>query len=264
MIKIKIDKPITKMDAGFQSLDRNSEIPLHSQLRQILLNKIERGEWAEGQLISREVDLMQEYGLSRYTVRQTLEALTQAGYLIRTKGRGTVVNLPKVEQDLSRFYSFARDMSAKGLEPTSRVLSLEEVMPDQETAQLLTLEGKGKVYHLRRLRLAGGEPLILESSYLSFSKTVELARHDWQILPLYNVLDYYYGIKVERAEEFLEPVILAPEEAELLGVAPGNPAFRVERHTYDSEGRLFERRVSLVRGDRYRFHVELPKVDLAS
>lgn len=52
--------------------------------------------------------------------------------------------------------------------------------------------------------------------YLSFSKTVELARHDWQTLLLYNVLDYYYGIKVERAEDFLEPLILAPEEAELL------------------------------------------------
>lgn len=256
------EKIIVESDSASQSLDRNSEIPLHSQLRQILLAKIEQGEWAAGELIPREVDLMQEYGLSRYTVRQTLEALTQAGYLLRTKGRGTIVNHPKVEQDLSRFYSFVRDMTAKGLEPTSQVLSLEEIVPDQETAQILAVRREKKVYHLRRLRLADGEPLILESSYLSFSKSVELAKHNWQILPLYNVLDYYYGVKVERAEEFLEPVVLGAEEAELLDVPPGTPAFRVERHTYDSTGQIFERRVSLVRGDRYRFHVELPKPEL--
>jgi GntR family transcriptional regulator len=106
-------------------IDRKSELPLHRQLRQILLSKIERREWLPGDIIPREIDLTEEYGLSRYTVRQALDDLVQAGYLIRTKKRGTVVSQPKVEQNLSRFYSFARDMAAKGLEPTSRILRLE-------------------------------------------------------------------------------------------------------------------------------------------
>jgi GntR family transcriptional regulator len=247
-------------------IDRNSQLPLHRQLRQILLSKIEGHEWLPGDIIPREIDLTEEYGLSRYTVRQALDDLVQAGYLIRTKKRGTVVSQPKVEQNLSQFYSFARDMAAKGLEPTSRILRLEEIIPDEETAQLFKLENTPQaiVYHLRRLRLANAEPLVIESSYLAFTTPVDLHEHDWRVMPLYNVLESYYGIKVERAEEFLEPVNLEAEAAHLLQAPLGLPAFRVERLTYDNTGRLFERRISLIRGDRYRFHVQLPKLELVN
>jgi len=251
-----------------QLLDRKSNLPLHHQLRQILLSKIERGEWQLGQTIPREIDLMEEYGLSRYTVRQALEGLSGTGYLVRTKGRGTVVSRPKVEQNLSHFYSFARDMSAKGLEPTSRILLLEEIIPNGETASILNLPvleaglAPPRVQHLRRLRQVNGEPLLIESSYLYFGRPVELAKHDWRFLAIYNVLESYYDIIVERAEEFLELINLELEEANLLAVPVGTAAFRVERHTYDIQGRIFERRVSLIRGDRYRFRVELPKIEL--
>jgi GntR family transcriptional regulator len=253
---------MTKITRESERLKRDSDIPLHRQLQQILLAEIEAGKWMVGQLIPREVDLMEEYGLSRYTVRQALEGLEQVGYLDRTKKKGSVVARPKVEQNLSHFYSFALDMAAQGLEPTSRVLSLEEIIPDEETALLLQSKLKNKVYHLRRLRMVNDEPLLIESSYVSFEKPIDLGKHDWHVLPLYYVLETYYGIKVERAEEFLEPVNLEPCEAEILGVSANAPAFRVERHTFDKQGHLFERRISLIRGDRYRFKVTLAKVEL--
>ena len=244
-------------------LDRESDIPLHRQLRQIFMDKIQQNDWKLGEVIPREVDLMEEYGLSRYTVRQALNELVKGGVLLRTKKRGTVVSRPKVEQNLSRFYSFARDMAAQGLKPTSRILSLEEITPDDDTAQLLNLSAEQSwVYHLRRLRMVDGEPLVIESSFLAFTSPVDLQRHDWRVLPLYEVLEKEYGIQVERAEEFLEPVNLEREEAQLLGVAEATPAFRVERLTYDSQNRIFERRLSLIRGDRYRFHINLPKKEL--
>ncbi|HEX2916609.1 MAG TPA: GntR family transcriptional regulator [Chloroflexia bacterium] len=244
-------------------LDRNSDRPLHRQLSQIFLQKIEGGEWQEGQVIPREVDIMESFGVSRFTVRQALEELAKAGYLERTKKRGTVVRRFKVEQNLSGFYSFARDMAAQGLEPTSKLLSLEEIEPDEETVLVMGLpEETSNITHLRRLRMVNNEPLLIEDSYLALPPTVDLKAHDWRIMPLYNVLETQYGIKVERAEEFLEPCILGEEEADLLESVPGAPAFRVERLTYDRDSHLFERRISLIRGDRYRFHIELPKVEL--
>jgi GntR family transcriptional regulator len=88
--------------------------------------------------------------------------------------------------------------------------------------------------------------------------------HNWQSTPLYEVLENECGLKVERAEEFLEPVNLQAEEAQLLRVETGMAAFRVERLTYDDKGRIFERRISLIRGDRYRFRVDLPKIELGT
>jgi GntR family transcriptional regulator len=243
------------------------EIPDSRQRRLVetFKQKIEQGEWKLGELIPREIDLMEDYGVSRYMIRQVLNELVQAGRLVRTKKRGTVVSLPKVEQSLASFYSFAVDMAAKGFQPASLVLGLEEVAePDEETALALNLASypQVKVFNLRRLRVVNAEPLVIESSFLAFTRPVDLFRFDWRVLPFYEVLEKEYGLKVERATEYLDPIILNRHDAHLLEVENGSPAFRVERLTYDETGRVFERRISLIRGDRYRFYVELPKKEL--
>jgi GntR family transcriptional regulator len=235
------------------------------RLVEIFEGKIKQGEWKLGELIPREVDLMEEYGVSRYMIRLVLDELAQAGYLVRTKKRGTVVSQPKLEQSLSSFYSFAIDMAAKGFKPASYVLGLEEVFhPDETTTNLLGLEKyrQPRVYNLRRLRVVNEEPLVVESSFLVFPEPVDLSRFDWHVLPIYEVLEKEFGLKVERATEYLDPITLNRHDAHLLRVESGAPAFRVERLTYDGTGRVFERRISLIRGDRYRFYVELPKRQL--
>lgn len=248
--------------------ERESKDPANSlqrRLLEIFKGKIDKGEWALGELIPREFDLMEEYDASRYMIRQVLNELVQAGRLVRTKKRGTVVSLPKVEQSLSSFYSFAVDMTAKGLKPASLVLGLEEVTePDETTVRLLELEkySQAKVFNLRRLRVVNDEPLVIESSIMAFTAPVDLFSFDWRVSPVYEVLEREYGLKVEHATEYLEPIILNKHDAHLLEVESGSPAFRVERLTYEASGRVFERRISLIRGDRYRFYVELPKKEL--
>ncbi len=250
--------------SGSDKLDRQSLLPLHRQLYSLLREKIDSKEWQIGYLIPREIDLMEQFELSRYPVRQALEQLVQEGYLLRTKKRGTVVSRPKVEQNLSKFYSFARDMEAKGFKPVSFVLGLEQVIPDEETARILNYEEGSDmaVYNLRRLRVVENEPWVIESSFLAFDHPVELYHLDWRIQPLYEILENEFAIKVESAREFLEPVNLEPKEAQLLGISPGSAAFKVERHTYDNTLKVFERRISLIRGDRYRFCIDLHKVEL--
>lgn len=246
-------------------LNRTSQIPLHRQLQQLIREKIETGNWQPGQLIPREHDLMEQFGLSRFTVRQALDELTQAGYLIRTRKRGTIVNdKAKVEQDLGYFYSFARDLALRGLHPSSRVLRLEKIeiegIVDKETAQLLSLAAYSNelsVYLLCRLRLIENEPLVLENSYLALPQHIRLDQYDWSRQSVYEVLQKDYGLEVDHAKEYLEPVNLTPEKAALLGVSAGSAAMQVERLTYARNGKPFERRISLIRGDRYRFRVDL-------
>ena len=80
------------------------------RLVEIFEGKIKQGEWKLGELIPREVDLMEEYGVSRYMIRLVLDELAQAGYLVRTKKRGTVVSQP------GRVF-FAGDIAGPGVIP---------------------------------------------------------------------------------------------------------------------------------------------------
>lgn len=255
-------------------LDLTNGVPKHAQLRQILQSKIEQGYWEVGQLIPRELDLMRDYNLSRFTVRQAIDDLVQAGLLVRYKGRGTFVSRPVVEQKLSRFYSFAHDIAAKGLQPSSRLLSLHQEIADPHTADSLQLFSESdesdtypSITVIKRLRLVQDEPFIVETSYLITDLFPDLVRFDWNTQIMYDLLQSEYLVKISRAVESLEPVTLNAYDAALLQVKVGLPAFQVERLTYaslpnETSIRPIERRTSLIRGDRYRFRVDLPATEL--
>ena len=62
-------------------------IPLHKKIRMDLLEKIQNGEYAENQLIPTEMELAEQYSVSRPTVRQAVQALVDEGYLEKRKKR---------------------------------------------------------------------------------------------------------------------------------------------------------------------------------
>ena len=70
-------------------LDPDSPVPLYEQLAAVL-----RGEIESGRITSRlpsEPSLVQEYGVSRGTVRRAVALLIEAGYAKVSRGRGTFV-----------------------------------------------------------------------------------------------------------------------------------------------------------------------------
>ena len=74
---------------------------------------------------------------------------------------------------------------------------------------------------------------------------------------LYDILTTVYGCRPTRARETFEPILLNAAEAELLDQRRGEPALRVERVAFDQDDRPIEHCRSTVRGDRYRYAVEL-------
>ena len=74
---------------------------------------------------------------------------------------------------------------------------------------------------------------------------------------LHDLLWDDYKVAFLSAEEFLEPV--KPDEyvAGLLNVTVDHPLFYVERISYLFDGRVGEFRRAHMRGDMYRFRIEL-------
>ena len=81
------------------NFDRQSRVPLYMQLKDLIIKKIQLGEYKPGSMVRTEHELCEEYGISRYPVRQALGDLADEGYIIRVRGRGTFVNteLPDVK-----------------------------------------------------------------------------------------------------------------------------------------------------------------------
>lgn len=78
-------------------IDRNSNTPLYMQFKTSILARIQSGEWKAENAIPTELELCEEYGISRFPARQALTELVEEGLLVRTKRKGTFVSTKGIE-----------------------------------------------------------------------------------------------------------------------------------------------------------------------
>jgi GntR family transcriptional regulator len=213
-----------------------------------------------GSPVPPERALAAEFGTSRTTVRQALQELVVEGRLQRFQGKGTFVAKPKVAQVL-QLTSYTQDVLGQGMEPASRLIALDDVTADDALAERLDVPAGGPLLRLDRLRLADGEPMAIERTFLSAARFPQLRRHLARLGSLYTTLDQEYGVRPAQAEETIETALATPEEAALLGIDTGLPLLLLSRHSRDEHGRPVEWARSAYRGDRYKFVTRLHRPD---
>ena len=230
-------------------------LALHHQVKEDLLLKLRSGIWQPGREIPPEPALCAHYRVSRGTLRRAIGDLVNEGYLERFRGRGTFVSPPKLESGLAG--SFGRfTVVGPSLEPGGRVLFCRKEPAQESVASVLQLKSGAAVWHLERVRLAGARPAALQASYLSCKLYPDLDRQPLGSRFLLDIMGSVYGVPLVRAVEYVEPTRADAYAGKHLGVKPGTPLFRVERTTYTGEDRVAEYRVSMLRGDIFRYRNE--------
>ena len=126
----------------------------------------------------------------------------------------------------------------------------------EAVATALGLELGSPTLYLERLRVAGGEPLLLEQVHLPAERFPGLLASDLEHGSLYDLLPSAMASRVAKAREFMEPVLLRAREARLLGRKPGSPALLIEGIASTADGTPVEFGRTFVRGDRTRYYVE--------
>ncbi len=231
-------------------------VPLHHQVYLDLRAALDAGEWRPGDLLPPERQLAVRYGCSLITVRRALSELTREGRLERTRGRGTTVLRPRIERDFAGTMSFAEEMQDRGLDPATRVLAARPESAGEGVANALGIEAGSPTLYVERLRVADGEPLLLEQVHLPAERFPGLLASDLEHGSLYDLLTQRYGARIVRAREALEPVLLHAREARLLGRPARSPALLIEGIAFSSDGQPVEFSRSYVRGDRTRYYIE--------
>jgi GntR family transcriptional regulator len=231
-------------------------IPMHHQVYLDLRRSLDDGTRLAGDRLPPERELAGHYGVSLITVRRALSELVQQGRIERTRGRGTFVLRPRLERDIASRASFADEMQERGLDPETRLISARPESASVAVAMALELEVGSPTVYLERLRLAGGEPYLLEQVHLPAERFPGLLASDLEHASLYELLATRYGTPVVRAREALEPVLLHAREARLLAQRRGAAALLVEGIAFTADDSPIEFGRTYVRGDRSRYYVE--------
>jgi GntR family transcriptional regulator len=238
-------------------INRLSKIPYYQQLYEILRGKISRAEWRPGDMIPAESELIDQFEVSRSTVRQVLDQLVQEGLIYRQRGRGTFVAHPSLEQSMVRIISFTEDMRQRGFEPSTTVISAAVTPAPEEIARELRIEPGEQLACIIRLRLADGEPMSIEESYLVARFSPDILRHDYAAKPLRETLEEDYGIRLVNAKQTIRAILAPREIAELLQIKPRSALLFIERVSFSQDALPIEFLRIYYRADRYTLYNEL-------
>jgi DNA-binding GntR family transcriptional regulator len=235
-------------------VDRSSPVPLYFQVAQHLEQMIESGELPMGTRLENEIDLADQLGLSRQTMRRAIEYLVGRGLLLRKRGIGTQVVQAKVtrEVELTSLYD---DLAKTGRDPSTTVVSFStEPAPDALGAELGLAAGT-PVYVFERLRFAGAEPLALMRNHVP-EHLMRLSAADLQAHGLYNLFRAN-GISMRIAKQSIGARAATAAEARALAERKGAPLLTMERSAYDEQGRAVEHGHHVYRASRYSFDLTL-------
>jgi GntR family transcriptional regulator len=235
--------------------------PLYQQIKTLILQSLQGGEWKPGEAIPSEMDLAARYRVSQGTVRKAVDELAADNLLVRRQGKGTFVATHAEHQVQYRFLRLVPDTGTLDSEgPAQRViLDCKRQRASAEVARLLAIRSGEPVLQARRLMAFSGVPTILEDIWLPAGpfKGLTAERLADYHGPMYALFETEFGVRMVRAEEKIRAVAADAEQASALRLEPGAPLLSVERvaHTYNDTP--MELRRGLYRTDTHHYQNSL-------
>ena len=207
-----------------------------------------------GQRLPSDSDLCAEFGVSRMTARHAMAQLADEGLVRRDPGRGTFVAEPPTHRRANFLMTFSHEMRRQGRVPTSRIVSRVMRQPtERERVELRVARGE-EVVELRRVRLADGEPVALETAVLAQRAAVAVLAADLETGSLHEAL-IGAGIVPSRGKSSIGAEAASQDDARLLSVNPGEPMLVERRLILDQRSRPLERTESRYAAARYGLDV---------
>ncbi len=231
--------------------------PLHRQVRDLMMARIEAGEWSPGTYLPPETRLAEEYGVAVGTLRKALLDLAAEGVVVRRQGKGTVVASHDSDAVLFRFFNLRR-ADGSTLHPESRVLSRLQRPASTAEAEALRLSPGGDLLCITRVREGDGVPILYEHILLDAARFGALG-HRPEVLPntLYQLYQTDYATTVHRAREEITAAQASGACACELGLETGAPILFVRRLALDYSEQPIELRLSWIKTTDLHYRVEV-------
>jgi GntR family transcriptional regulator len=235
--------------------------PLYQQIKSLILQSLQAGEWKPGEAIPSEIDLSARFKVSQGTVRKAIDELAAEHLLLRRQGKGTFVATHAEHQVQYRFLRLIPDEGDASSEGPAqrRIVDCRRLRAPADIARALALRAGDALLQVRRVLSFGHDgavvPTILEDLWLPGGpfKGLTAERLSDYHGAMYALFEIEFGVRMVRAEERIRAVSAGLEQAQLLQVAPGTPLLSVERVAYTYNDVPMELRRGLYRTDTHHY-----------
>ena len=232
--------------------------PLYQQIKALITQSLQAGEWKPGELIPSEVELAGRYKVSQGTVRKAIDELAAEHLVVRRQGKGTFVASHNESRAHFRFLKLVPDEGVPH-QPGHDYLEVKRIRAAAEVARLLDLKSGDAVVYIKRLMSFDGAPTILEELWLpgQLFKGLTAERLAEYKGPMYGLFESEFGTRMIRATEKIRAMAADAGAAALLNVAEGTPLLCVDRVAYTYGDKAVELRRGLYLTAQHHYQNEL-------
>ena len=232
--------------------------PLYQQIKGLILQSLQSGEWKPGEAIPSEMDLATRYRVSQGTVRKAIDELATSNLVVRRQGKGTFVATHAEQHVQFRFLKLVPDSGTPGSEgPAQReIIDCRRTRATADVARALALRSGDAVLQARRVLSFAGIPTILEDIWLPAApfKGLTAERLADYHGPMYALFETEFNMRMVRAEEKIRAESAVDGREQLLQIERGTPLLSVERIAYTYQNVPMELRRGYYRTDTHHYH----------
>ncbi len=231
---------------------RNSPVPMQTQIARWLEELIVSGRLGAGDRLPAESVLVERLGVSRVTLRLAMDDLVARGLVTRSHGKGSFVSAAMVQHDILSRQGFFDTVLAKAPRPEVRLLAFEPAMPPARVAALFDLAPGQEAVKIDRLYLSAGRPVMLGASWLT-PEAARLSRADIEGMSTAAMHSTLLRHPIASSTHTIGAELAGTVVAHRLGINARSAVLVLTRTRFDAQGRAREHNRHAIDPSAYEF-----------
>ncbi|MFW8609285.1 histidine utilization repressor [Rhizobium beringeri] len=240
-----------------RELAQNDSTPLYAGVKQVILDRIQSGEWPPKYRVPSENELVVELGVSKMTANRALRELANEGELVRIQGVGSFVAERKGYSALFEVRNIAEEIAERGHIHEASVVVLAQETASPEVADALELPIGAAVFHSLIVHSENGVPVQIEDRFVHPEAAPEYLAQDFSTLTPNAYLTA--AAPLSGSEHVVEAAMPQTWECKLLTIMKTEPCLTIRRRTWSAKQVVSTARL-VYPGHRYRLEARSGKL----
>ncbi|MEI4472955.1 GntR family transcriptional regulator [Frigidibacter sp. MR17.24] len=234
---------------------REVSAPLWAQVKASLTALIQQDGLQEHARLPSEAELCERFNVSRTVVREAMSQMVHERLIYRLQGKGAFVAGRRDEQDfVGTTIGFSGELAERRKAVTRRVLRQEVALPTPRIAKLMRISEDTALVCIDRVLSVEGHPRMIVRWAMLEALVPGLQDVTMENRSLYDTVGRQYGVRLAKADRWIEAVSIPADEAALLEVAPGTSVLGIESVAQNPAGQIVEYYTARYLTDHSRLH----------
>jgi len=236
---------------------------LYKDITKKLIFRINSDEFAVGDVLPSERQLMDEYQASRVSIRKALNELQMLAFIEKKHGSGSYIMQKEVVHFVHPLKGGVENSECTGEKITSIVLEFAIVDPDREIVDRLKMKPGDRVYYIKRLRKINGRPQIIEESFMPVSLFPELTIRTLEHSK-FEYIEKILRLKIEGSYQEFSPKSPDKQEEYLLNMQEKEPMLQITSLSNFSDGTIFDYSIMKFKSSEYKHALYVNRAEIAN